>query len=726
MSKGARLLIRPSGKVRNAPTHDAPGHRRAVPAPAYRRGALRKTAPEPRHRPVLIVLGLHAIVAVLLLLGACTAMPAGAALLALRARGWMSENTIELPRSGPLDRGLPQTARITARDGTVLAEIDDVRYGRRTFVPLKEMAPDLVNATMATEDRRYYQHPGVDPVGLVRAVGSNAEAGGVSQGGSTIEMQLTRNLFLTDERTEQSLARKVKEALAAVELNRRYSKEDLLEAYLNIVFYGNRAFGAEAAAQVYFGKSARELTLPEASVLAGLPQSPSRYDPLLHLDAAKARQRAVLGRMVDADLITADQAYEALTTPLAFKGATAPPPARAQHFVNYVRELARARFGPEVLFTGGLTIRTTIDLETQQLAEQIVAQNEGIRQAAHANNTAMVVIEPATGQVLAMVGSKDFNDVSIAGQFNVATSVRQPGSSIKPLVFLSAFEHGLSPATLVMDEPTSFSAPPGQPAYRPENYEHKYFGRLGLREALGNSLNVSSVKVLKYVSVPVFQDLARRLGISTLDSWDPRWLSLTLGGGEVRLLELTGAYATVARGGNYVPIESLLDVSTTRSEELYLTHGGQRGRQVVDPRAAYQLLHVMGDPGARLLTFGAQTPLNLDRPHMVKTGTTDDYRDTWTIGCVPQVCVGVWMGNTNNDPMVKVSSSLTAGRVWVEMIRTLVERKRWSPDPWPVPDGVVVKRIPSAGGRGESSYEEVFIEGQEERTVLNLDWMRPD
>lgn len=675
---------------------------------------------------MLIVLGLHAIVAVLLLLGACTAMPAGAALLALRARGWMSENTIELPRSGPLDRGLPQTARITARDGTVLAEIDDVRYGRRTFVPLKEMAPDLVNATMATEDRRYYQHPGVDPVGLVRAVGSNAEAGGVSQGGSTIEMQLTRNLFLTDERTEQSLARKVKEALAAVELNRRYSKEDLLEAYLNIVFYGNRAFGAEAAAQVYFGKSARELTLPEASVLAGLPQSPSRYDPLLHLDAAKARQRAVLGRMVDADLITADQAYEALTTPLAFKGATAPPPARAQHFVNYVRELARARFGPEVLFTGGLTIRTTIDLETQQLAEQIVAQNEGIRQAAHANNTAMVVIEPATGQVLAMVGSKDFNDVSIAGQFNVATSVRQPGSSIKPLVFLSAFEHGLSPATLVMDEPTSFSAPPGQPAYRPENYEKKYFGRLGLREALGNSLNVPSVKVLKYVSVPVFQDLARRLGISTLDSWDPRWLSLTLGGGEVRLLELTGAYATVARGGNYVPIESLLDVSTTRSEELYLTHGGQRGRQVVDPRAAYQLLHVMGDPGARLLTFGAQTPLNLDRPHMVKTGTTDDYRDTWTIGCVPQVCVGVWMGNTNNDPMVKVSSSLTAGRVWVEMIRTLVERKRWSPDPWPVPDGVVVKRIPSAGGRGESSYEEVFIEGQEERTVLNLDWMRPD
>lgn len=680
-----------------------------------------------RHRPVLVVLTLHAIVLILLALGGCTAMPAGAALLILRAQGWMSEHTMTLPLSGRLDSGLPQTARITSRDGTVLTEIDDVRYGRRTFVPISEMSQDLVHATLATEDRRFNQHPGVDPIGLIRALGSNAEAGGVSQGGSTIEMQLTRNLWLTDERSERSLARKLKEALAALELNKRYTKDELLEAYLNVVFYGNRAFGAEAASQAFFGKSVRELSLPEASLLAGLPQSPSRYDPLTNLEAAKSRQRAVLGRMVDANLLTADEAYTALRTPLTFKGRTEPPPARAQHFVNYVRELARARFGPEALFTGGLSIRTTIDLEMQQLAEQIVAQNESTRQTAHANNTAMVIIEPSTGQVLAMVGSKDFADVSIAGQFNVATSVRQPGSSIKPLVFLSGFEHGLNPSTLVLDEPTAFSAPLGQPPYRPENYEKKYFGRIGLRESLGNSLNVPSVKVLKYVGVPTFQELARRLGISTLDRWDPRWLSLTLGGGEVRLLELTGAYATLARGGNFVPIESLLEVSTTDHQSMYRTHGGLGGQQVVDPRAVYQLLHVLGDPGARLVTFGAQTPLNLDRPHMVKTGTTDDYRDTWTIGCVPQVCVGVWMGNTNNDPMVKVSSSLTAGKVWVETIRALAERKRWSPDPWPKPEGVVVKQIPASGGmRGQSTYEEVFIEGHEDRSVLTMDWMRPD
>jgi penicillin-binding protein 1C len=689
----------------------------------YRAG---KHRAEPRHpnRPLALVIALHAFIFGVLLLGLCTAMPAGVALLALEAQGWMTENTIDLPREGRLDRDLPQTARIASRDGTVLAEIDDVRYGRRTFVPLSEMALDLVNATMATEDRRYYSHPGVDPVGLARALGTNAESGSASQGGSTIEMQLTRNLFLADERTERTLGRKVKEALAAVELDKRYSKDELLEAYLNVVFYGNRAFGAEAAAQAYFGKSARHLTLPEASLLAGLPQSPARYNPLVNLDAARVRQKAVLARMVDVDLITADEAYQALVSPLTFK-ATQPPPVRAPHWVNYVRDLARARFGPEELFTGGLSIRTTIDLEIQELAEKVVARGDDVRFEARANNTAMVVIEPATGQLLAVVGSKDFNDVSIAGQFNVATSVRQPGSSIKPLVFLSGFEHGLTPATEVQDQPTAFSAPLGQPPYRPENYEKRYFGRIALRESLGNSLNVPAVKVLKYVGVANFRDLARRLGVTTLDRWDQQWLSLTLGGGEVRLLEMTGAYATIARGGYHIPVEALLDVRTTRNETLYETSEGRNGEQVVDPRLVYQLLHIMGDPGARQVTFGTNSPLNIGRPHMVKTGTTDDYRDTWTIGCIPQICVGVWMGNTNNDPMVKTSSSLTAGKIWVEMMRTLIERKRWEPVAWPKPDGIVIRQIPGVGGM-QGLHEEAFLEGREQRAFLDMDWMRPD
>jgi 1A family penicillin-binding protein len=676
-----------------------------------------------------MVLVLNGIIIGLIFLAGCAAIPAVGAILALQGQAWMASQTITMPRSGPLDGDLPQTAIVTARDGTLLSEIGDVRFGRRSFVPLNELSQNLVLATMATEDRRYYEHRGVDMIGLMRAISSNAEAGDATQGASTIEMQLVRNLFLPDERTERTLSRKIKEAMAAVELDKRYSKDELIETYLNVVYYGNRAYGAEAAAQTYFGKSARELTLPEASLLAGLPQSPVQYDPYLHFEAARARQREVLDRMVNAELATREEAARAFSTSPAFKmqQAASANPEQAPHWVNYVLDVVRARYGPEELFTGGLKIRTTIDLEVQHLAEQIVAQNEEVRQTAHANNTAMVVIEPLTGQVLAMVGSKDFYDTSIAGQVNVATAVRQPGSSIKPLVFLTGFERGLAPFTEVQDSPTAFSTPPGQPPYRPENYDNKYYGRITLREALGNSLNIPAVKVLKFVGVPAFQDLARRFGITTLDTWDSRWLSLTLGGGEVRLLEMTGAYATLAREGYRVPVEPFLDVTTARGKVLHQSDGGLSGEQVVDPRLVYQLLSVMGDPGSRVATFGANTPLNLGRPHMMKTGTTDDYRDTWTIGCVPQVCVGVWMGNTNNDPMVRVSSSLTAGKIWVDMMNALIERNRWEPVPFPKPQGVVVKNVPSITPmRGQAEHEEVFLEGQREPSVLDMDWMRPD
>ena len=262
-----------------------------APHPPYHRAGRRRPELSHPHRPLALVITLHLFIVGVLLLGVCTAMPAGVALLALEAQGWMSENTIDLPREGRLDRDLPQTARIASRDGTLLAEIDDVRYGRRTFVPISEMARDLVTATMATEDRRYYTHPGVDPVGLVRALGTNAESGSASQGGSTIEMQLTRNLFLADERTERTLGRKVKEALAAVELDKRYSKDELLETYLNVVFYGNRAFGAEAASHAYFGKSARDLTLPPPQVSVNFDFVP------LKLDAAGNRRFLVRMRL---------------------------------------------------------------------------------------------------------------------------------------------------------------------------------------------------------------------------------------------------------------------------------------------------------------------------------------------------------------------------------------------------------------------------------------------
>jgi penicillin-binding protein 1C len=627
----------------------------------------------------------------------------------------------------PLDAALPQTASVLARDGSVLAELNDIHFGRRRAVPLAQIAPALWWATVATEDRRFFDHPGVDLLGLLRALGQNAGSGGIESGASTLEMQVVRNLFLADERMEQTLSRKLKEAAGALQLDRRFSKWEILEAYLNLVYYGHQAYGAEAAAQTYFGKSAQELTLPEAALLAGLPQNPAAFDPLQDPEAAKARQEQVLDLMVRAGFITAEEAAEAKTAPLAFVAPT-PAPFRAPHWVTYIRDIVRARFGPEALFTAGLRIQTTLDPAVQALAEEVVAAGEGVRRLARANNTALVVLDARTSQVLAMVGSKDFWDATIHGQVNLALAGRQPGSSIKPVVYLAGFERGLNPAVEVLDQRTVFSAPPGQPPYVPTNWENRFYGRVTLRDALGNSLNVPAVKVLKYIGVPAFQDMARRLGITTLDRWDPRWLSITLGGGEVRLLELVNAYATIAREGVYLPVEPLLRVETARGEVLYEAPAAPQGEQVVDPRVAYQLLHVMGDAGARLVTFGPRSPLNLARPHMVKTGTTDDYRDTWTVGCLPQVCVGVWMGNTDNRPMTKVSSSLTAGKLWVDMIEALIRHYQYEPVAFPQPEGVVVKRIPNVGVTrpGQRDHEEVFLDGHEERFLLEMDWRRPD
>jgi membrane peptidoglycan carboxypeptidase len=522
---------------------------------------------------------------------------------------------------------------------------------------------------------------------------------------------------------EQTLSRKLREALAARQLDERASKSEVIETYLNSVYYGNQAYGAEAAAQRYFARPAKTLSIAEAALLAGLPQSPVAYDPLVHFDQAKKRQEHVIDLMRQAELITAEQASAATVAKIDFKEPSPPPP-RFLHWVNYVTDLTRSRFGPHALFTSGLRINTTLDPVVQSLAEDVVARNEEIRNQARANNSAMVIIDPASSHILAMVGSKDFWDDTVAGQVNVAIAGRQPGSSIKPLVFLAGFEKGLTPAVETQDRLTQFSAPLGQPPYTPRNYEDRYYGQVTLRDALGNSLNVPAVKVLKYVGVPAFKDLANRLGITTLDDWDPQWLSLTLGGGEIRLAELTGAYAAISRMGSYRPVEPLLGVQTSRGEVLYAGSDTTAATQVIDPRLAYQLLHIMGDADARMVTFGRQTPLNLTRPHMVKTGTTDDFRDTWTVGCLPQVCVGVWMGNTNNEPMQRVSSSLTAGKLWVEMIQTLIDHFNYPPSEFQRPDGMVVTRIPNVGSTrpGLRDHEEVFLAEHQGRGFLDMNW----
>jgi penicillin-binding protein 1C len=672
-----------------------------------------------------IALSAAGFAATMLLIVSISATTAVAASLVMQVQDWLEWRSVAVAGSPVLDAGLPQSATILARDETILAEINDVHYGHRVSVPLTSVAPNMIFATVAAEDQRFFTHNGVDPFGVVRAVGQNLRGDGIMSGASTLEMQLVRNLFLQDERHDATLSRKVKEAVAAVQLDQVFDKTTVIEAYLNTVYYGNLAYGVEAAARRYFGKSASDLTLVEAALLAGLPQSPSVYDPTRNPEDATTRRDHVLQRMADSGFITMEEASVAAEEPILLAGAPADQ-GTAPHWSNYIQDLARERFGPDALFTGGLHIQTTIDLEVQQIAEQVVWGNEGVRRLGRANNTAVVVIDPRTSQVLAMVGSKDFNDTAIAGQVNVALARRQPGSSIKPLVYLAGFERGLNPATELVDAITAFPAPPGQPAYMPANYENKYYGRVTIRDALGNSLNVPAVKVLKYTGVPAFLDLARRFGITTLDSWNPQWLSLTLGGGEVRLLELTNAYATITRLGEHMPPEVFTRVETSRGEVIYKADPQPTGEQVADSALVYQLLHVMGDPSARQVTFGPASPLNLPRPHMVKTGTTDDYRDTWTIGCVPQVCVGVWMGNTNAEPMVKVSSSLTAGKIWVETIQALIAKNKWEPEHFRMPEGIVFRQVRSSGGarpRG-GMREEVFLPGSQQGGLLEMDWRR--
>ena len=708
-----------------------------VPPPSQPRPSLdrywlyRARRRRPRRPPVrtrgLLLLVVGSLILGPLALAACGAVTKVGGAAAIQARGIVNADRVDVADLPSLDSGMPQTATILARDGSVLAQVNDVNYGHRTYVPLSDISPALVQATVAAEDRRFYSHNGVDPLGLVRALTENAGSEGISSGASTIEMQLARNIFFPDERTEQTLSRKIKEAVAAMQLDEEYSKDQVIEGYLNIVYYGNQAYGAEAAAERYFGTSAKDLDLPEAAMLAGLPQSPSAYDPLQNFGAAKQRQGYVLDQMALDGFITRDEADAAFAEQLDF-GRVAPPPTRAPHWVNYIEDRVREDFGPEALYTEGLTIKTTLDPEIQSIAEQVIANGAGVRQLGHANNSSMVVIDPRNGQILAMVGSVNFSDPSLAGQVNVSVADRQPGSSIKPLLYLAGFEHGLNPATQMDDVPTAFSAPPGQPLYQPTDFEDKFYGRVTIRDALGNSLNVPAVKTLKYIGVPALQEMARRLGITTLDDWDRHWLSLTLGGGAVKLLELTGAYSYIAREGNKIPIEPYLDVTTSHGDVLHEAADDPAGEQVVDPRVAYQLLSIMGDANARLVTFGPATPLNIGRPHMMKTGTTDDYRDTWTVGCLPQVCVGVWMGNTNNDPMLKVSSSLTAGKMWVDMMHALIDRYQYPPDPFPVPDGLVFKDIPNVGVTrpGQATHQEVFLQGHEDQVFLNMDWARPD
>ena len=603
-----------------------------------------------------------------------------------------------------------KSTQILARDGTPLNEVFDPNAGRRMLVSLSDISPYLVQATVATEDAHFYHHAGVDPIGLLRALYYDLRAGEVIMGGSTIPQQLVKLVFLSPERTIQ---RKVREAFLAAEITRRYPREKILEIYLNEICYGNLACGAEAAARTYFDRPAKELTLAQAALLAGLPQAPAYYDPYRNWEAAKARQQVVLGLMVKQGYITPAEANAAWAEPI-----TLTPPRvemKAPHFVQYVREELEREFGPQMLYRGGLRVTTTLDPALQAVAEEAARKQVAKLKENNGHNAAVVALKPENGEILAMVGSVDFNDVAIAGQINMAVRPRQPGSALKPLTYLAAFERAQdwwTPATAIMDVRTEF--PDGaNPPFIPKNFDEKEHGLVTVRTALANSYNIPAVKALQHIGLPTLLDMARRMGITTLTRPD-YGPSLTLGGGEVTLLELTGAYATLANGGARVPPVAILRIEDAQGNPV-TERPPARGVQVADPRYVYLITNILADNEARAPMFGRNSVLKLSRPAAAKTGTTDDYRDNWTLGYTPDLAVGVWVGNADYKPMRKMSGIAGAGPIWKEVMEAGL--KDVPARDFPIPPGLVQMEICAEGGTQPGEFcparrPEIFAEGR--------------
>jgi penicillin-binding protein 1C len=574
------------------------------------------------------------------------------------------------------EREIFETTRLFDRHGNLLWEF--FGEGKRTEIPLTQVPPAMIAATISVEDDSFYQNTGLDIPALVAALIANyRNPDSRPIGGSTITQQIVRHIvFEYDERTAVSYNRKAREIILAWIMDQKYSKDEILAMYLNEIYYGNLAYGVEAAAQTYFGKSAPDLTLGEASLLAGLPQSPVALDPFTNLEGAKERQWLVLNLMVGDGVIEQAHAETAYLEPLTF--APQEVSLTAPHFAVYARQVLEEQFGAEEVANGGLQVTTTLDLRYQQLAEQLARQHvDAVGPEHNLNNAALVALKPATGEILAMLGSVDYHDEAIDGRVNVALTLQQPGSAIKPLTYAAALsplpdggEPAWTAADILWDVEVDYPQFDGS-AYSPVNYDGAFHGPVRLRGALANSYNVPAVLALQDVGVPRFMEFARQLGISSWTGDSSSYgLSLTLGGGEVTPLELTGAYAIFANGGNQMPPTAVLRVTKSNGEVLY-EYQPPPPTAVLDPRVAFLISDILDDDAARVPAMGSQNPLALPFPAAAKTGTTNDYRDNWTIGYTPGLVVGVWTGNTDNSEMLNISGLTGAAPLWSDYMQAV-------------------------------------------------------
>ena len=584
--------------------------------------------------------------------------------------------------------------RITDRNGRLLYDILPEQGGRHAVLSFDDIPQCMKDATIAVEDKNFYSNPGVDFEGILRALWIDLRGGETIAGGSTITQQVARNLLLNqNERYERSLRRKLRETILAWELTQKYSKNDILALYLNQVNYGGMAYGVEAAAQTYFGKSASDLILPECALLAGLPQAPGLYDPFTNPDLAKQRQQTVLGLMETRGDITDEQRTAAESAPLSYNPA--PYPIEAPHFIWIVKDQLDALFSSGKLNPNqSLAVRTTLDLNDQELAEQIVARHiEEFKPKPNeinhnVNNAALVILDPHNGEILALVGSASYFNSSIDGALNMATSPRQTGSAFKPFIYALALDPNQSEpwtaATSILDVSTTFITHNDQP-YTPVDYDGREHGLVSVREALASSLNIPAVRTLKKVDVENTINLADHLGITSLGDPQDYDLSLVLGGGEVSLLQLSTAYASLANGGYYTGNYSILNIRDADGKLVY-TQDQTPPIQVFDPRVVWLISDILSDDRAREIGFGLNSTLKIDHTAAVKTGTTTNFHDNWTIGYTPDLLVGVWVGNSNYEAMHDVTGVTGAAPIWNETMRALLAGK---PDePFVQPDGM--------------------------------------
>lgn len=633
-----------------------------------------------------------------------------------------------------------QTVNIYDRTGRhlLLLSLDPRPFsGDRTYVSLDEMSPWVWKSAIALEDRTFWANPGFSIRGISRAFLSNL-SGDEVQGGSSITQQLIKNIAIPfEQRAQRSYARKIRETILALELTRKYEKNQILEWYLNFNFYGNLAYGIEAASRVYFGKGSSELSLAEAAMLAPIPQYQA-MNPFYLPERAKERQRIALDAMVDLGYVSQSEADEAFAEQLEYAStATGRYDFRlAPHFSLYALDQLQRQFNtaddPYYIWKHGLSVRTTLDLELHQKAQDSAQRHVRQLQAGgkNATNASVVAIEPASGEILVMSGSLDFDDRTIDGQVNVALADRQPGSSFKPYVYIAALEEGMTAAEMLLDVRTPFSLENGT-VYVPENYDRSYHGPVSFRTALARSYNIPSIKVMDSVGVADAIRVAHRMGITSLNRGTQFYgLSLVLGGGEISLLDHTYAYSVLGNGGvmagqkvapslqqagfrSLQPV-SILEVTDSEGQILWGSDSSLQ-EKVLSESVHFIITDVLSDDRARAAAFGFDTALTLeDRPVAAKTGTTNNIKDAWTLGYTPQLAVGVWVGNTENTPMNSLSGLTGAAPIWNEVMREYHGNK---PVEWYDPPGTVIReQVCSPSGLRisadcQATVSEWFIEG---------------